>query len=243
MTAPYQVSDDPCWMRRRFTAAAAALALAGAAGCGQTPTAPSGRGPTGNQADIAAIDVSCPASLLIGQRGPCVAFARLPSGQPVPVLQPLWSSTQPDVVAVDAVGLVTGRSAGHAVVAASSGGRQGGAAIAVIAADALRIEAAAEQGEFRPGTTVTMWLQGYYSIDSAETGHLRLRISDQDGLVTATEPRVVAKGGDFFLLSSTIVVPPRSTELCRTALLEVGSIAVEEPQSNDSGLRCVAVRR
>lgn len=228
-------------MRPIVAVAVTALAVASGAGCGPTPTAPSGRGSTGSPPDIATIDVSCPPTLLIGQRGPCWAIARLPSGQPVAV-QPLWSSTAPDVVAVDAVGLVTGRSAGHAVISASTGGRQGVSAVAVTAEDALRIEAAAQQGEFRPGATVTMWLQGYYSIVSAETGQLSLRIDDQDGMVMVTAPKVVTKGGDFFLLSSTFVVPQGSAQLCRTALLEVGPITVAEPQSNDSGLRCVSIR-
>ena len=87
-----------------------------------------------------------------------------------------------------------------------------------------------------------MWLQGYYSIVSAETGQLSLRIDDQDGMVMVTAPKVVTKGGDFFLLSSTFVVPQGSAQLCRTALLEVGPITVAEPQSNDSGLRCVSIR-
>lgn len=153
-----------------------------------------------------------------------------------------WTSARPDIVAVDALGVVHGRSAGDAAVTASYRGRQTAASIAVIEMDALRVKAAADQGEFRPGTTVTMWLQGYYSVASAETGRLSLRISDQDGIVQTTTPSTVARGGDFFLLSATFVVPRTSTRVCRTAVLEVGPVTIAEPQSNAPGPWCVPIR-
>jgi hypothetical protein len=153
-----------------------------------------------------------------------------------------WSSTRPDLVDVDALGVVAGRGPGEAVVTASYRGRNATAAIAVTAEDALRIRAAAQQGDFRPGSTVTMWLQGYYSVASADTGRLSLRISDTTGTITTTSPLNVVKGGDFFLLSSTFVVPQNSGPVCRTAILEVASVTIAEPQSNASGLWCMPVR-
>ena len=232
-----------CACRTALHVAAVAATL-GVTACGSgataVPTSPTG-GPTG---DILAVDVSCPSSLLIGEKGPCVAVARLRSGQtPVVSFDAIWSSTRPEMVAVDALGVVSGRSAGQAVVSASYRGREGTAPILVTAEDALRIRAAAEQGEFRPGTTVTMWLQGYYSVASAATGRLSLRISDEAGTITTTSPLTVATGGDFFLLSTTFVVPQSSAQLCRTAILEVGSVTIAEPTSNASGLWCIPVRR
>jgi len=91
--------------------------------------------------------------------------------------------------------------------------------------------------------TVTMWLQGYYSVASAETGRLSLRISDQTGTITTTSPLTVAKGGDFFLLSSTFVVPQDSVEVCRTAILEVASVTIAEPQPSASVRWCIPIRR
>jgi hypothetical protein len=187
--------------------------------------------------------VSCPAALLIGEKGPCIAVARLRSGQaPVVSFDATWSSTGPEVVTVDALGIVNGRSAGQALVSAAYRNREGAAPVLVTAEDALRVRAAAEQGEFRPGTTVTMWLQGYYSVASAEAGRLSLRISDQTGTITMTSPLTVAKGGDFFLLSSTFVVPHNSAQVCRTAILEVASVTIAEPKSNTSGLWCIPIR-
>jgi hypothetical protein len=224
----------------------AAVTLLGAAACGSgagaVPTSPGGS-PPGGGTDIMALDLSCPASLLIGEKGPCLAVARLGSGQtPVVSFDATWSSTRPDLVGVDALGVVAGRAAGQAVVTASYRGRDATVPIVVTAEDAVRLRAAAEQGDFRSGSTVTMWLQGYYSVASAETGRLSLRISDQTGTIATTSPVTVAKGGDFFLLSSTFVVPQNSAQVCRAAILEVAPIIIAEPQSNASGPWCISVR-
>jgi hypothetical protein len=170
--------------------------------------------------------------------------ARLRSGG-TPLVTPLatWSTAQPSVVTVDAIGTVTGRAAGQAVVTATYQGRSAQATILVTFEDSLRIKAAAEQGEFRPGTTVTMFLQGYYSVASADVGRLSLRISDQNGIVTQTLPTTVARGGDFFLLSTTFVVPQISTQLCRAAILEVAAVTISAPDPAGSTLACLAVRR
>ena len=232
---------------RNALSVAAVVAMLGVPACEGTsgmPTSPGGSA-TNGQSDILALEVSCPASLLVGEKAPCIAVARLRSGQtPVVSFDATWSSARPEVVAVDTLGVVNGRSAGQAVVSASYRGREAAAALVVTAEDALRIASGqAHQGEFTPGSTVTMWLQGYYSVASAETGRLSLRISDQTGTITSTSPVTVAKGGDFFLLSSTFVVPLNSVEVCRTAVLEVGSVTVAEPKSNASGQWCISIRR
>ena len=233
---------------RSFQAAVLTIsAVLGLTSCGSNktaPTSPSSGGTTG-PSDVLAIEVSCPVSLLIGQKGPCTAVARLRSGQlPVVSLDAAWSSTRPEIVAVDSLGVVNGRAAGQAAVIVAYGGRQATASLVVTAEDALRIDSGqADQGDFRPGSTVTMWLQGYYSVASAETGRLSLRITDQTGTVATTTPLTVGRGGDFFLLSSTFVVPRDSVEVCRTAVLEVGLVTIAEPTSNASGLRCIPVRR
>ena len=218
---------------------AAALAIT-ACGSGSTsPTMPGGTGAS----DVVSLDLSCPASLLIGEKEPCVAVARMRNGQaPIVSFEAAWTSTRPDLVTVDTLGVVNGRSAGQGGISASYRGRNASASIMVTAEDALRVKAAAEQGEFRPGSTVTMWLQGYYSVASEETARLMLRITDQAGIVTTTTPLTVARGGDFFLLSTTFVVPQGSTRVCRTAVLEVGSVTVIEPQTDASPLRCIAIR-
>lgn len=225
-----------------LVAVVATLGVTACGGAGTVPTSPSGGGAS-SQADILTLEVSCPGPLLIGEKGPCIAVARLRSGQtPVVSFDAAWSSTRPEVVTVDALGVVNGRSAGQAVVSASYRGREAAAPVLVTVEDALRIRAAAEQGEFRPGTTVTMWLQGYYSVASAEAGRLSLRISDQTGTITTTSPLTVERGGDFFLLSSTFVVPQNSSQVCRTAILEVAAVTIAEPNSNVSGLWCIPIR-
>jgi hypothetical protein len=221
----------------------AALALTA---CDNPNTAPTPTpGGTANASEVLAVEVSCPSSLLIGQKGPCVAVAHLRSGRtPIVSFESSWSSAQPEIVTVDALGVVNGRSAGQASVSARYEGRQAATTLSVIAEDAVRIDSGqAHQGDFTPGSTVTMWLQGYYSVVSADTGRLSLRISDQSGTITATTPMAVGKGGDFFLLSSTFVVPRDSVEVCRTAVLEVGAVRIEEPKPNTSSQRCISIRR
>jgi hypothetical protein len=249
MRRPRQSHDASRFQRRsplHFVALIATLGVTACGGEGAVPTSPSGGAANGGS-DVLAIEISCPTSLLIGEKAPCAAVARLRSGQ-TPLVSfnsnATWSSTRPDVVAVDALGIVNGRSAGQAVISVSYGGREGTASISVTAEDALRIDSGqAQQGDFRPGSTVTMWLQGYYSIVSAETGRLSLRISDQTGTIAMTAPLTVAKGGDFFLLSSTFVVPQESVEVCRTAVLEVGSLTIAEPKSKAFPLWCIPIRR
>jgi hypothetical protein len=146
------------------------------------------------------------------------------------------------VVAVDAIGTLTGRSGGQTVVTATYQGHSAQVSVSVIFEDALRITGALDQGEFRPATTVTMYLQGYYSVASADAGRLRLRISDQAGIVTHGPPTTVARGGDMFLLSTSFVVPQTSTKVCRAAVLEVGDVTISAPDPAGSTLACVAIR-
>lgn len=216
------------------------MSLAAACSGSSTPTSPSGPGGS----EVIGLDVSCPATLLLGEQGPCVAVARFQSGQPSAV-SPLavWSSSRPDVVAVDAIGTVQGRSAGQAVISARYGGREGNTvSILVAVQDALRVQAAVDHGDFRRGSTVTMSLLGHYSVVSTQMGRLSLMISDQEGPITTTSPSTVNEGGSSFFLSSSFVVPERSDQVCRTAILEVGSVTVMEPTSHALELRCIPVR-
>ena len=159
--------------------------------------------------ELLALAVSCQTSLLIGERAPCIAVASYRSGrQPLVSFESTWSSSRPDVVAVDGLGTSTGKSEGEATVTAFYQGRQATAVIVVTEEDALRISSGqVDQGAFKPGSTVTMWLQGYYSVASAATGRLSLKISDQNGTIITTAPLTVAKGGDFFSLSEYVRRP------------------------------------
>ena len=168
----------------------AGVGILGIAACGGNGsvglTTPSPTPAAGDQ--LLALIVSCQAALLIGERAPCIAVASYDSGrQPVVSFESTWWSSRSDVVAVDGLGVSTGKSAGEATVTASYQGRQATAVIVVTEEDALRISSGqAHQGPFTPGSTVTMWLQGYYSVASAATGRLSLKITDQTGTITTT---------------------------------------------------------
>jgi hypothetical protein len=207
------------------------------------PTSPSANpGATGSE--VLSLEMACPPSVLIGERAVCIAVARLRNGG-TPVVSPIagWSSLDPGIVEVDSLGTVTGRAAGQSVVTVAYGGRTAQSTVSVTAEDALRIRAALDQGEFRPGDTLTMFLQGYYSVASADSGRLSLRISDQNGAVAQTIPMTVPRGGDFFLLSSTFVVPQTSTQVCRAAVLQVGLTTIAAPEPGSSTLACLPIRR
>lgn len=130
------------------------------------------------------------------------------------------------------------------MIAARYGGLEGNTVpVLVVAQDALRVQAAVDHGDFRRGSTVTMSLFGHYSVVSADTGRLSLMISDQEGPITTTIPSTVNKGGTSFFLSSSFAVPERSEQVCRTAVLEVGSVRIAEPTTHALELRCIPVRQ
>ncbi len=199
------------YWRTRIPRMVAGVGILGIASCGGNGsvglTTPSPTPAAGDQ--LLALIVSCQAALLIGERAPCIAVASYGSGrQPLVSFESTWLSSRPDVVAVDGLGVSTGKSAGEATVTASYQGRQATAVMVVTEEDALRISSGqANQGAFTPGSTVTMWLQGYYSVASAATGRLSLKISDQTGTITTTAPLNVARGGDFFSLSEYVRRP------------------------------------
>lgn len=209
------------------------VVVGGLASCGS---------PTGPTPD-SGIEVFCPPTLWIGEVRACGAGLRVASQ---PVLQDVtevavWTGATPDIASVGPWSLVTGRSVGEAEIIATYQGRQGRTSIRVVAEDAIRVSAATEQGPFQAGNTVTMYLQGYYSVASADTGRLFLRITDQNGTVATSDSKIVTKGGSSFVLSKVFVVPNTSAEVCRTAVLEVGPVTIEEPQPGTT-LRCIQVR-
>ena len=142
-------------MFRSALACVATFSTLGLIGCGggASPTAPSGAGTGGS--DVLALEVSCPTSLLIGQRGPCIAVARLRSGEaPLVSFEASWASDRPEIVEVDNLGVVKGRSAGQALLSAQYRDRKGTTTVAVVVDDALRVDSGqADQGDFRPGST------------------------------------------------------------------------------------------
>ncbi len=183
---------------------------------------------------------SCP-DLVVGQGSACRAIATFQGGASTDVsLDAAWSSTNPLVASSYGIGLVIARSVGQTVVSAVYQGLTGSVNISVGGGqqDMLRIESLAQQGPFRPGNTVTLWLQGFYSVVSGPTGVLSIQVSDQNGVV-AVAPMTVPQGGDQYLLKAAFTVPPTSTRLCPVAILQVGSSSISQP--GDPLLYCVSV--
>src|SRR5262245_59571701 len=97
------------------------------AACGGNGSAgPATPGPTPASGDqLVGLNVTCQAALLIGERAPCVALASYSSGRlPVVSFESTWSTSRPDVVTIDNLGLSTGKAGGEATITAVYQGRQ-----------------------------------------------------------------------------------------------------------------------
>jgi hypothetical protein len=193
---------------------------------------------------VARLQVACPASIFVGQTSSCVATAQFADGHTM-VVNPTanWSSSDTAVALLDAVGGVIGQSAGQVQISASYGGQMGSAPVSVRAEDALLVTASLDQGELQVGKSEMLALIGYYGVASADSGQLSLIVTDQNGIVVSTSaPMTVQKGGNFFEASSTFIIPPSATQVCRLAVLQIGDTSLKA--DGGSALRpCLPVRQ
>jgi len=232
----------------RFPGGIAVSVLLATWACGSAPTAPSG-------SDVVSVQVSCGGappgqvvSLLVGQiQHLCNAEATLQSGTSSDIsAQAVWSVSNPQVASVRPVALPTGGTdvtitalaPGDTIVSAAYGGRTGRQSVTVTAEDHLRFGSAASQGDFRPGTAVTMWAIGDYAVSSAESGELTLQISDEKGIV-ATASMTALKNFNPFVIQTSFTVPSTSVRLCPAVVLQVGSKTLSQTQD----AYCETVRR
>jgi hypothetical protein len=211
-----------CCLRSRITVVCAiAAAIWGCAG-----SSPVGPGSSGT----ASVDVTCPASIVLGQIGVCALTAHLQAGGTSVVTQSAtWTSSDPSIATVILAGSLRARMPGTVSVSASYQGLSARASMTIVAEDVLHVDASANQGTFRAGSTVTLWLLGFYGVASADAGQLNLVVTDQNGaIVSATAPQMVLRGGDGFNLSTTFVIPDGTTRMCRAAVLQIGSLKLTD---------------
>ena len=219
--------------RRRWLLTALVLGLSQVA-CGQpAPGAPNGlSGPS--------FEVVCvPATLFVGQTGFCYALIKgTQTG-----LAATWTSSDPGIATFGPAGSLKGRSAGQVVATSTYQGQSESASVSVRAEDVLQVSASAFQGLFQTGNTVMMGVVGFYGVASADSGRLNLVITDQDGaMVSASHPQVVPKGGDTLVINHTFTIPGGTTRLCRTAVLQIGSVTLTSTGPS-SIFPCVDVAR
>lgn len=200
----------------RIAALSAALLMASACG-GRVPTAP---------LPEASLALTCSApTILAGDSVVCKAT--LASVNVGVSTSAVWTSSDPNIATSLGIGLFIGKSEGQATLTATYSGRSVSAPLTVHLQDVLRASAAAYQGSFRVGTTATMWLQGFYGVASADSGTLTLVVTDQTGATVSTSaPLMVPHGGDKYLISTTFTLPPGTTRVCRTGVLQIGSITL-----------------
>jgi hypothetical protein len=197
---------------RRIGIVVTALSMATACGSA-APTAPGTSSP-------AALTVTCDAAtILAGALVVCRASRASTYLGP----EVTWTSSNPDVATHEGIGLFVGRREGQATLTASAEGQSASAVLTVHLEDALRVTATAHQGTFAAGSTVTLWLQGFYGVASADSGRLDIVVSDQKGFAIAASGLTVPQGGDRYILSTTFTLGPGTTRVCRAAVLRIGA--------------------
>jgi len=197
----------------RIGTVCAVLSMASA--CGGVPTTPS------SPSSGTALTLSCSKpTLLAGDIVVCIARAASVNVSTAAV----WASSDASIATSEGIGIFVGKSEGQATLTATYDGNSASAKLTVNLEDVLRATASSDQGPFRVGATASMWLQGFYGVASAESGRLTLVIADQDGATLSTsEPLTVPRGGDRYLLKATFALPPGTTRVCRTGVLQIGS--------------------
>jgi hypothetical protein len=179
--------------------------------CGQT-------GPSGPS-----FDVVCPATLFVGQTGFCFALVKGTQTE----LAATWTSSDASIASFGPAGSLKGRSAGQIVATGTYQGKSESASVSVRAEDVLQVSSGGYQGIFSVGNTVRIAVVGFYGVASADTGLLNLVVTDQNNAaVSASEPRIVFKGGDSFVIDHTLTIPVGTTRLCRTAVLQIGPVTL-----------------
>jgi hypothetical protein len=211
----------------------AMVVVANALGCTGGPTSPA--------TSITSLQVTCPISVMpIGQPAFCFAFAYSGSQKSTVTTSASWSSSDTSVASLGpAPGEFNGNSAGQVTVSATYLGKSGATTIAFVAQDFIQVVAAASQGAFHVGNTVTMTLQGDYGIASADSGQLVFVVTDQTGTLVSTITQTKQKGGGSFLISNTLAISATTTQLCQQMSLQVGSSTLSAVLGDN--IRCVAV--
>lgn len=151
-----------------------------AAACGGGPTSPS--------MSVRSLAVTCPSQLLIGQSRFCSATAELASGSNVYMRAGdiNWVSSNATIASTGYAGLIKGQSGGPVRISGVYAGVSGSADVVVLHQDVLECSnTLSYQGTMQIGTTVTIWIQGFYGVESALSGRLSMQITDQDGEVIA----------------------------------------------------------
>jgi hypothetical protein len=196
---------------RRLAIGITALSLA--TGCGSpAPTAP---GTTTN-----GLTLTCDASTILAGD---LVVCRASRGSTFLGPEVTWASSDPDIATSEGIGIFVGKRDGQATLTATSDGQSVSTVLTVHLEDALRVTASAHQGTFAAGSTVTLWLQGFYGVASADAGNLTIVVTDQRGFAIEAGGITVPHGGDRYVISTTFTLGPGTTRVCRAAVLRIGA--------------------
>jgi hypothetical protein len=79
-------------------------------------------------------------------------------------------------------------------------------------------------------------------VDSAESGQLTVHITNQNGaLVAASDPQTVPRGGGTFGVWTTFTIPSGTTQVCKSAVLQIGSLTLSAAPTVES-FRCNSIK-
>ena len=118
--------------------------------CGNSPAAPSNTAPP--SPEISSINISAPATLIVGQTGRVTASVTYANQQTLGLPNVgAWTSSNPAIVSVDSTGTLTGVALGSAAISLAFGGKTGSTNVGVSATAPI-----ATCGAFTGGTAFTV---------------------------------------------------------------------------------------
>jgi len=175
--------------------------------------------------------MQCPEILQVGQGAACMANATIRGPGIVPVNGRGTGSSSNPSVAIVSSGLLIAKSAGQTQLSMSFHGQSASTTLAVQGGDAdfVRVDAIPQQGAFRRGSAVTLWLVGFYSLVSGPSATLTMQVSDQNNTIAASGMSL-PRGGDSFTLQTQFTIPADATRICPMAVMRVGSnVTAQDP--------------
>jgi hypothetical protein len=226
-------------MRKYAGVVALGVGMFVACGGSAPPNAPSLSGSPSPSGPVQNLKiVSCSPSLLVGMMMDCAVLASYSNGVGVNVADSaVWSSTSTQVVRVAPGGHVTAVGAGESELSATYQNRKDTLNISVTEAvqDSLEWTGGGEAGQLKPGNAINVSMDLMYSVVSAPTGRLGMRLFD-DQRELGTKEIIVNKGSNEVSLSVTVTLPANGTKLCQTAYLIVADKTLTAPNGPNAPL-------
>ena len=171
---------------------------------------------------VAAVEITpSTANISIGQTTQLTAIAKNVNGQTLSGRSVFWSTSTPSVASVTTNGLVTGISAGNAVIVASIEGRQASASVTVRAASVASVQVTPSPASTIVGQTVTLTAKTLDATGNILTGRIVGWTSSNTAIATVNASGVVTG-----VASGTATITASSEGVSGTTALTVSGVPV-----------------